>query len=167
MQPTFILDSPLVQNTTNNFRYFITTKGQDGSFVVIENIDSTNWIEWSVKREPVLQNMLYPSAGFSWRLYNHTGNGRVTLHDARRGYFSRLSRLGWFLKFPGDSGFWLYQSGSWSATRPIEISNGTRTFEICQKGVNNCVDGGDQPGCCGPQGDMRCCDFNTNNCVSC
>jgi hypothetical protein len=120
-----------------------------------------------VKREPVLQNMLYPTAAFSWRTFNDNRNGTVTLHDARRNCYSRLSKGGWFLKFPGNSNFWLYQRGSWYADRPIEISNGTRTFEICQKGVNYCADGGDRPGCCGPQGDMRCCDFNNNTCVSC
>jgi len=120
-----------------------------------------------VKREPVLQNMFYPTAAYSWRTWNDTGNGTVILQDTRRGYYSRLSELGWFLKLPRNSKFWLYRTGSWSAERPIEISNGTRTFEICQKGVNNCADDEDEPGCCGPEGDMRCCDFSTNTCVSC
>ncbi len=67
-----------------------------------------------------------------------------------------------FLEFPENSDFWLYNKGSWSAYRPAEIANGMRTFEICQRGVNNCADGGDKPGCCGPYGDERCCNFNTN-----
>jgi len=127
-----------------------------------------NWIEWFVKREPVLENILYPTAAYSWKTWNDTRNGTVILYDAIRNCYSRLSRQGWYLKcFPEDLDFWLYQIGSWSADRPIEISNGMRTFEICQKGVNNCADDEDKPGCCGPEGDMRCCDFSTNTCVSC
>ncbi len=120
-----------------------------------------------MQREPVLENMLYPMAAFSSRTFNDNRNGTVILYDTRSGFYSKLSGLGWFLKMPGNLEFWLYSTGSWSADRPIEISNGTRTFEICQKGVNNCADGGDRPGCCGPLGDMRCCDFNNNTCVSC
>jgi len=120
-----------------------------------------------VKREPVLQNMLFPTAAYSWKTWNDSRNGTVILHDGKRGYYSRLSRQGWFLKYPGKREFWLYRTGSWSADQPIEISNGTRTFEICQKGVNNCADGEDNAGCCGPYGDKRCCNFSTNTCVSC
>jgi len=54
-----------------------------------------------------------------------------------------------------------------NSTRSSVKANGTRTFEICQKGVNNCADGGDKPGCCGPYGDERCCNFDTNTCNSC
>jgi len=127
----------------------------------------TNWIEWYVKREPVLGDMLYPSGIYSWKFVNDTGNGTVTLYDATRRYYSRLSSGGWFIKLPEDLDFWFYKEGSWSTERPIEIINGTRTFEICQRGVNNCADGGGQPGCCGPYGGNRCCNYNTNRCGPC
>ena len=132
----------------------------------------TDWIVWYVKREPILGNMLHPSGIYSWKLINDTGNGTVTLYDATRRYYSRISSEGWLLKSPGNLVFRVHydlglQNGSWSAERPIEIANGTRTFEICQRGVNFCADGGDKPGCCGPYGDKRCCDFNTNICGPC
>ncbi len=90
----------------------------------------TNWIEWAVKREPILGNVLHPSSTYSWRLFDDNGNGTVTLYDETRSCYSRLSRVGWFLKFPGDLYFWFYMRGTWSTERPIEIENGTRTFEI-------------------------------------
>ncbi len=96
----------------------------------------TYWIEWAVKREPILGNILYA--------------------------YSRLSSEGWFLRFPKNFDFWLYNKGSWSAERPIEI-----TTDICQRGVNSCADGGGQPGCCGPKGSNRCCNYNTNRCGPC
>jgi len=128
---------------------------------------STNWIEWYVRKEPILNNMLHPSGEFSWNLFDDTGSGTVTLYDSTRDCYSILSSRGWFVKFPGDLKFWFYQKGSWSARRPLEIANGTRTFEVCQKFVNNCNNGGNQKGCCGPYGSKRCCDFNTNRCGPC
>jgi len=153
--------------STNNFRYYITTKNPDDSFYVLENTDSTNWIEWYVKREPTFGNMLHPSGIYSWKSINYTEDGTVILYDKTRSYYSRISNEGWFLKSPGNLDFRVHydlglQKGYWSAERPIEIINATRTFEICQRGVNNCADGGDKPGCCGPYGDNRCCNFNTN-----
>jgi hypothetical protein len=120
-----------------------------------------------VKKEPILGNKLYPSGIYSWELIGDDENGTVSLYDETRSAYSKLSSEGWFLKFSENSDFWLYNKGSWSANRPAEIANGTRTFEICQKGVNNCADGGDKPGCCGPYGDERCCNFDTNTCNSC
>jgi len=154
-----------VKYSTN--KYYVTNKNRDGSFFVVENIDSTNWIEWYVKKEPILGNRLYPSGIYSWELIEDNGNGTVILYDETRSAYSKLSSEGWFLEFPENSDFWLYNKGSWSAYRPAEIANGMRTFEICQRGVNNCADGGDKPGCCGPYGDERCCNFNTNTCNSC
>ncbi len=110
--------------------------------------------------------MLHSSGTYSWKFVNDTENGILTLYDATRNYYSRLSNEGWFLKEPEDLDFWFYREGSWSTERPTEIINGTRTFEICQRGVNNCADGGDQPGCCGPRGNRRHCDFSTNRCFS-
>jgi len=120
-----------------------------------------------VSKEPILGKMLYPSGIYSWKFVSDTGNGTVTLYDESRDYFLRLSNEGYFLKIPGNSDFVSNKEGSWSTEKPIEIVNGTRTFEICQRGVNNCADGGDQVGCCGPNGYKRCCDYNTNTCVSC
>jgi hypothetical protein len=127
-----------------------------------------------VKREPILENRLYPSGLFSWELIDDNGNGTVVLYDEIRSAYSILSTEGWFVsellfpdRSPKNPDFRLYNLGSWSASRPAEIANGTRTFEICQRGVNNCADGGNQPGCCGPSGFERCCNFNTNTCNSC
>ncbi len=108
--------------------------------------------------------MLHPSGIFSWKFVNDTGNGKVTLYDETRSYYSRISSEGWYLKSPGNLEF--YREGSWSAERPKEIINGKKTFEICKRGVNNCADGGDQPGCCGPWGNRKRCEFSTKRCVS-
>ncbi len=127
----------------------------------------TDWIEWYVKREPILGDILYPTGRFYWKLINVTENGTVTLYDATRDVYSRLSSEGWFLKFWGNSDFWLWQEGSWSTVQPIEIANGTRTFENCQRGVNFCADHENHVGCCGPKGNNRCCNYNTNRCGPC
>ncbi len=55
-----------VKYSTN--KYYVTNKNRDGSFFVVENIDSTDWIEWYVKKEPILGNRLYPSGIYSWEL---------------------------------------------------------------------------------------------------
>ncbi len=39
--------------------------------------------------------------------------------------------------------------------------------EFCQRGISNCGDSGSEPGCCGPQGNHRCCNYDTNSCVDC
>ncbi len=44
----------------------------------------TDWIEWAVKREPILGNILHPSGIHYWKLFNDSGNGTVTLYDATR-----------------------------------------------------------------------------------
>ncbi len=155
-----------ITNSTDNFRYFVTKKSSDSSFFVLENTDSTNWIEWLVKKEPILGNRLYPSGMYSWQTVEDTGNGTVTLYDESREYVSRISNKGWFRQSQENSDFKLYKEGSWSKFQPIEIANATRTFEVCQRGVNNCADGGDQVGCCGPNAN-RCCNYNTKKCVFC
>ena len=169
------MDQKAVSTTTwinNEACYYISKNNSiDGSFFVVENIDSPNWIEWHVKKEPVLENMLFPSGIYSWKMLNDTTehycrNGTVTLYDATRSWYSRLSSKGWFLK-TDNSDFWFYREGYWSTVRPIEITNGTMTFESCQKVVNNCDDGRGQPGCCGPKGNKKCCHFNINKCYSC
>ncbi len=116
-----------------------------------------------VKKTFCWEYRLHPSGIYSWKLFNDTGNGLVILYDATRNLFSKLSSEGWFFKSPENLDFWLYKKGDWSTARPIEIENGTRTFEICQKDVNNCAVGGYQPGCCGPKVNRsvdKCCNFD-------
>jgi len=73
---------------------------------------------------------------FSLKTLFDNGNGRVTLHESRN-YSTHLSSQEWFLKTPQDSDFWLYQLSDWSTVLPTEMVNATKTFEVCQAGVNN------------------------------
>ncbi len=119
-----------VKNLADHFHYYVTNKNRDGSFFVVENIDSTNWIEWYVKKEPILGNKLYPSGIYSWELIGDDENGTVSLYDETRSAYSILSSEGWFVQFPENSDFWLYNKGSWSANRPAEIANGTNCASV-------------------------------------
>ncbi len=124
-------------STSTTLNYVTEKSRKDGSFFVIQNIkDTKDWIEWHVKREPQLGNILYPSGIYLWKTYSEH-DGTVILHDISRNYYSRLSSDYWLLKTDEYSDFWFYQYGDWSTVLPTEMVNATKTFEVCQAGVNN------------------------------